>query len=146
MATGTGKGVPLASVLIVDNEALVALYLSDLVEDFNFRVVGTAVTPDQAKQLAEQTSPDIALVDFSLQEKADGAALAQDLRERFGIAIIFLSGYSDIAGRPDVQRTSPIAVLQKPCPPNALKRALQDALRRIDAQGGRIRRSPHHGG
>lgn len=123
------------AVLIIDDEPLLSLYLSELVDEFDFDVIGTAASPEQAKQLARSRAPDIALVDVALREKDDGIPVAHELSELYGTSIILLSGYGDIANRPDVLQLRPVSVLQKPCFPDVLQHALNEAAKALRKKG-----------
>lgn len=113
-------------VLIVDDEALVAAFLTDLVEDLGLQVIGPVSSSEEAMEAAAREAPAVAIVDVSLGS-GDGIALAAKLRESYGTAIIFLSGHSDVAANPAVQALEPVAVLSKPCLPNEIEAALSAA-------------------
>jgi DNA-binding NarL/FixJ family response regulator len=114
---------------------MVSLFFSDLVEEYGFDVLGPASSVAAARRLVAEKRPDIALVDVSLASSEDGVDLAIDLSASHDIAIIFLSGHSNIAASPDVQRARPVAVLQKPCFPDMLEAALREASRMVRARG-----------
>lgn len=118
------------SVLIVDDEALMAGFLSDLVEESGFEVLGTAATAAAALKSCGIRKPDIAIVDATLQGGEDGIALAEQLAERFGIKIIMMSGYADIAQRAEAMAVPLIAVLRKPCRPAIITAALESCIRK----------------
>lgn len=120
-------GTP-AAVLIVEDEPLVAMFLTDLIEDLGHVVLGTAATPEAALLAAAQNPPPIAVVDANLGGRGDGIALAGRLQDLHATRIIFLSGDSGLSADPAVRALNPLAVLQKPCPPGALEAALRSAV------------------
>lgn len=122
-----GPEVPSGSVLIVEDEALVAMFLADLVEDLGRTVVGPAASREAALEAAAANPPAIAIVDVNLGRAEDGIALAKELRDAHGTAIVFLSGHGDLAANEAVLAVNPVAVLQKPCPPGDLEAALRAA-------------------
>ena len=122
-----GPGVPSGSVLIVEDEALVAMFLADLVEDLGRTVIGPAASREAALRAAAAHPPAVAIVDVNLGQADDGIALARELRDTHGTAIIFLSGHGDLAANESVLAVRPVAVLQKPCPPHDLEAALRAA-------------------
>lgn len=115
------------SVLIVEDEALVAMFLTDLVEELGRRVIGPAANREAALQAAAANPPAVAVVDVNLGYTDDGVALARELQDAHGTAIVFLSGHADLATDPAVLALNPIAVLQKPCHPQELEAALRTA-------------------
>lgn len=80
-------------ILIVEDEAIVAFSIDDALTANGQKVVGIARDEPTAMLLAEQYRPDLALVDLSLAHGSSGASVAQNLRERYGIPAIFVSGF-----------------------------------------------------
>ena len=106
-------GVRGARLILVEDEALLALDLQDMLEEMGCLVVGTAGRLEDALVLAE-TEFDLALLDMNLA----GARIdpvARRIAER-GIPIIFVTGYGQRTLPPGV--TAP--VLDKPCSQEAL--------------------------
>ena len=126
MAT-EAPGKPPGTVLIAEDEPLVALFLTDVVEEQGFTAIGPAATPEEALAAAAETPPRIAIVDANLGAKGDGIALAEELQRVHGTRIIFLSGDAGLSANPAVHALKPLAVLQKPCPPGELEAALRAA-------------------
>ena len=79
-------------VLIVEDEALIALMLADSLEDGGHDVVGPAATMAEALALCETTSPELALLDINLRDGSSGVDVARALFERWGVLSIFASG------------------------------------------------------
>src|SRR5688500_8669435 len=126
--TASEPGMTAGSVLIVEDELLVGLFLTDLLEDLDQMVIGPAASPQAALAAAAKTPPQIAIIDVNLRGKGDGIALAGELQHLHGTRIIFLSGDASVAANPAVHAVKPVAVLQKPCPPGALETALRAAM------------------
>ncbi len=97
-------GKPPGTVLIAEDEPLVALFLTDIVEEQGFTATGPATTPEEALAVAAETPPDIAIVDANLGVRGDGIALAGELQRLHGTRIIFLSGDASLSANP---RSSP---------------------------------------
>jgi DNA-binding response OmpR family regulator len=79
-------------VLIVEDEPLIADFMSTVLGQQNVRVIGAATSGLEAVRLAEAERPDIALVDIGLVGAMDGWAVARKLRERFGTRSVFVTG------------------------------------------------------
>src|SRR5919202_5180273 len=89
-----GAGRPV-SILIVEDEALIASYIQNVLEESGFMISGVASSGPEAISLASEATPDLALVDIKLAGPMDGIEVAQLLQERFGVRSIFLSGVHD---------------------------------------------------
>jgi CheY-like chemotaxis protein len=81
-------------VLIVEDEPLIADYMSAVLARTDVRIVGAAVTGAEAVRIAERDPPDIALVDIGLAGGMDGWTVARKLRERFKTSAVFITGQS----------------------------------------------------
>lgn len=114
-------------VLIAEDEALVAMFLVDIVEEVGLAVAGPAASREAALRAAAEKPPTVAIVDANLDRAGAGVELAKELSETYGTRIIFLSGYADLAADQAVRAVNPVIVLQKPCPPDELAAALRTA-------------------
>ena len=113
----------LATVLVVEDEALIALDLQALLEDAGYRVLGPANSPAVAFSLLEANQPDVALLDINL-----GRANAFDIADRLATQntkLIFLTGYT-VQALPPAHRHRPL--VSKPYLPNMVLQAVGDAL------------------
>lgn len=122
------------TVLIAEDEVLVSMFLADLVEDAGMTVCGVARSIDEAMRLARECRPDLALLDLNLRGGASGIALARDLIADYGTTVLFVSGETGVADRPDVAALRPAAVLEKPFLPDQLTAALEQAARQRSAR------------
>lgn len=117
------------SVLIAEDEVLVSMFLADIVEDAGLTVLGVARTAQDAIDKAAAAPPDLALVDINLKGSS-GLDVARSLAAH-GTAILFISGDISIGDDPEVRALNPVAILEKPCMPDRLTQALQDAAVRV---------------
>ncbi len=116
------------SILIVEDEALVASYIQNVLEESGFIISGVASSGPEAISLASEAAPDLALVDIKLAGPMDGIEVAQLLQERFGVRSIFLSGVHDPETMVRANETQPLGFLQKPFRPSQVFNALEKAL------------------
>jgi DNA-binding NarL/FixJ family response regulator len=108
-------------VLIVEDEFLVADYISDVVTDAGHQVVGLASSAEAALAIVAGSPIDLAIMDVRLSGDIDGVDLAWRLREIApGAAYLFISGSGDPQTRERVQAAGPVAFLQKPFHPEQL--------------------------
>src|SRR5436309_8146136 len=130
VVAGTSASKP-TSILVVEDEALVASYIEEVLAESWFRVAGIAASGPEALSLAEETRPRLALVDIRLTGPIDGIELACLLRQKFGVPAIFLSGLADQETTHRAQLAQPLGFLRKPFRPsqvfNAIERALSEA-------------------
>ncbi|GIL39760.1 response regulator [Roseiterribacter gracilis] len=111
-------------VLVVEDEAMIALDLSDLLESWDHVVAGIVCTMGDALQAAHEMAPDVAIVDVALGIGEDGVRVAAELKRRFACDIIFVTAWSDAGTRARMERVGPIALLFKPYARDALRAAL----------------------
>jgi two-component system, response regulator PdtaR len=116
------------SILIVEDEALIASYIEEVLGESGFRVAGIAASGPEALSLAAENSPDLALVDIRLTGPIDGIQLACQLRETFAVPAIFLSGLLDDATTERARSAHPLGFLPKPFLPSQVFNAIQRAL------------------
>lgn len=111
-------------ILIIEDEALVALDVCEQAEALGFDVCGIVRTLGDAVSLAEQAAPDLAVVDVSLGGEEDGIEIAAALKQRFGINIVFLTAHTDQTTRERIEAIEPLAYLFKPYATDLLRHAL----------------------
>src|SRR5690349_24344783 len=116
------------SILIVEDEALIASYIEEVLGESGFRVAGIAASGPAALSLAAENSPDLALVDIRLTGPIDGIQLACQLREKLAVPAIFLSGLLDDATTERARSAHPLGFLAKPFLPSQVFNAIQRAL------------------
>jgi DNA-binding response OmpR family regulator len=116
-------------VLIVEDEPLIADYMSYVLGDADVRVVGAAMTGSEAVRIAERERPDVALVDIGLVGAMDGWAVARDLRERFGTRPVFVTGGIDPAIEARAAAVGAAGCLHKPFRADELVGAVAQAWR-----------------
>lgn len=110
-------------VLVLEDEALIALDLRDTLSDAGWDVLGPAGTIARARQLCAESLPDIACLDVNV-----GAETSHDLARWLiaqGVPVIFLSGRDARALPEDLQS---LPVLGKPVDDVSLIRTLADRL------------------
>ena len=118
------------SILIVEDEALVASYIEEVLAESGYRVAGVAASGPEALSLAEEARPQLALVDIRLTGPIDGIELACALRQKFAIPAIFLSGLADDATTRRAEIAEPLGFLRKPFRPSQVFNAIERALTR----------------
>ena len=118
-------------VLIVEDEALVALTLEAMVEDMGHVVAGIAANPREALRLAHDAGPEVILMDVRLGRKGDeGIVTAAAIAAGSSASIIFVTAYGDQATMARIEAAVPGAqVLAKPVNVSDLAKAIKHAFR-----------------
>jgi CheY-like chemotaxis protein len=96
-------------LLVVEDEALVAMLLEDALQGLGCAVVGPAGNVARALALLEHEEVDLGLLDVNLGGGERSYPVAEALAER-GIPFVFVAGY----GASEVDRRFAAPVLQKP--------------------------------
>jgi two-component system, response regulator PdtaR len=105
----TGK-----SVLVVEDEFLIASLLTDMVTDVGMSVCGVADNVEKAIELAAQHKPDVVLMDVRLRGKQDGVDAALAIHHQLGSPVVFVTGSSEPANIARINTDHPAAILIKP--------------------------------
>jgi PAS domain S-box-containing protein len=84
-----------SSILIVEDERITALDIKYRLEDSGYVVSGIASSGQAAIKKAEETNPDLVLMDIMIEGDMDGTQAAFQIHTRFGIPVIFLTAYAD---------------------------------------------------
>jgi DNA-binding NarL/FixJ family response regulator len=117
-----------ASVLIVENETLIASFIDAMLGISGFRVVGIASSGPEALVLAAETRPALALVDIRLNGPLDGTELARLLLDRLAIPAIFLAGLVDREILRRANAVRPLGFVAMPFTPSQMFKAVERAL------------------
>ena len=117
-------------VLIVEDEALLAMELESLVEEAGHSVVGWATSSSEAKSMVESTDADIAFVDIHLTDGPTGVEVAEYIGQKKSSVGGFMT--ANPKRIPD-HFAGAIGVIAKPYTMNGLTSALrylQEGVRR----------------
>lgn len=115
-------------ILLLEDEALLALDLAELLEAEGYAVVGPARTGARARELFASQRVDLLLCDIRLQGPDDGIETARYLLAQRPVPLIYLTSLSDPATLARALPTSPAAYLPKPVTVESLRTAIALAL------------------
>jgi len=101
-------------VMIVEDEAVVALHLRQELTRLGYTVVAMATAGEQALRLVEEVFPDIILMDIHIQGEIDGIETARRIPRYLHIPVIFLTAYSEDVTLKRAGETHPYGYLIKP--------------------------------
>jgi len=122
------------TVLIVEDENIVALDIKNRLKKLGYVVTGRSATGQGAIDKAAETRPDLILMDIRLKGDMDGIAAAAQIREQFDIPVIYLTAYSDEATLQRAKVTEPYGYLIKPFEDRDLHTTISMALYRHRAE------------
>lgn len=108
-------------ILVVEDEVIIGMMATDMLEDMGATVLGPAMTLAQGVELAESEQADAALVDINLGGARSDAVI--ETLERRGIPVVLTTGYGAAASQGQVR-----TVLEKPYTADGLARVLAQAL------------------
>jgi PAS domain S-box-containing protein len=125
-STPRDSGTALAGrrILILDDEALLAVTLKEAVEERGAEVVGPANHAQAALALIRERAPDLAILDVNLGGTSS-APVATALKA-LGIPFVYCTGYAEPAEQIDLELQA--EMLTKPVDPSRLAEALERAL------------------
>jgi len=118
------------TVLIVEDELLIAEYFKVVVEHLGYGVAGIAATAEEAVHLARTKGPSIVFMDVRLAGAKDGVDAAKEIHENKPVPMIFITASREPATAERIQSDHPAAVLIKP----VLQKQLEDVLTRFCPQ------------
>lgn len=114
------------SVLIIEDEPLIALQLESLVADLGHDVIGTAATRSQALQQFDKSQVGLILADIQLADGSSGIDAVEDLLQEADVPVIFITAYPErlLTG----ERPEPTYLVTKPFREDTVRAAISQAL------------------
>ncbi len=128
-------------ILIVEDEAIVAMDLADRLARMGYEAVGRAANGEDAIALALAHRPDLVLMDIRLSGEMDGISAADEIRRSIRAPVIFLTAYSEDATLNRAKLTEPFGYIFKPIDDRELKSTIELALHkhRVDEEVRHLR-------
>lgn len=120
----------MARVLVVEDEAIIASDIEEILHGLGHDVVGSVATGREAIRTAATCAPEVVLMDIRLQGDMDGVEAARRICEGVPVPIIFLTAFADVDTIQRAVRTEPYAYLVKPLDDRELRSAMEIALYR----------------
>jgi two-component system, response regulator PdtaR len=115
-------------ILVVEDEAIVAMGIKEKLEDLGHEVVDIVFSGEDAVEKAIKIEPDLILMDIVLKGDMDGIEAASEIRNRLDIPIIYLTAYSDEEMLKRARMTEPYGYILKPFNNSELNANIEMAL------------------
>jgi len=114
------------NVLIIEDEPIIAMNLSGIVESLGHSVTAIARTHSEAIRAAKRKAPGLVLADIQLADDSSGIDAVNELLEYYEIPVIFITAYPErlLTGR----RPEPTFLISKPYDAETVKAIMSQAL------------------
>ena len=104
----------MANILIVEDEAIIAMESKMNLLSIGHEVKAIVSTAEEAILSYHRLSPDLIIMDITLDGEMDGLDALKEIRKHSNVPAIFITGNSDAKTRSKINELSNIAYLQKP--------------------------------
>jgi DNA-directed RNA polymerase specialized sigma24 family protein len=113
-------------VMIIEDEAIIALHIQSIAEDLGHDIVGIARTRNQATAMAMETRPELVLADISLADGSSGIDAVKDILDKIDVPVIFITAFPErlLTG----ERPEPTWLITKPFSPATVTATIGQAL------------------
>lgn len=122
------------SVLIIEDEPIIALDIEAMVQDLGHEVIGIARTHTEAVALVEKRRPGLVLADIQLADGSSGLDAVNQILTTINVPVIFITAFPERLLTGD--KPEPAFLITKPFQPDAVKAAISQALF-FDRKAGR---------
>lgn len=117
----------LGKVMVIEDEAIIAMDITAIVEAMGHSVTGVARTRSEAVALAAAQAPDLILADIQLADNSSGVDAVNDILAGLGpIPVIFITAFPErlLTG----ERPEPTFLINKPYTEEQVRSAVSQAM------------------
>jgi DNA-directed RNA polymerase specialized sigma24 family protein len=114
-------------VMVIEDEAIIAMDISAIVREMGHRVTGVARTRTEAVRLAVASKPDLVLADIQLADNSSGIDAVNDILGEFqDLPVIFITAFPErlLTGT----RPEPAFLITKPYSEEQVRSAVSQAM------------------
>ena len=122
------------SILIVEDEAIVAADLQSMLQYSGYTVAGSAATAERAVELARQHRPTLVLMDIRLAGPMDGITAAEAIRRELDLPVVFLTAHSGAATLERAKAAEAFDYIVKPFEEQELRTTIEMAIQKHRAE------------
>ncbi|MDX2173441.1 MAG: response regulator [Bacteroidota bacterium] len=113
---------------VIEDEMVIADTICLTLRKLGYSITPTSPNYNRALKMVEEEKPDLLLIDINLGGGKDGIDVAEYVREKYAIPLIFLTANSDTATIERAKKVKPNAYLVKPFTKNDLYAAIEIAV------------------
>ena len=113
-------------ILVVEDDMIIQMFITKVLKNAGFEIVGEARDGDEAIRLAGHYQPDLVLMDIGIVGSIDGVETGRIIRDEYRIPVLFITGNSDKPTMERAEDIDPIGFIFKPIDENHLKNKLLD--------------------
>ncbi len=124
----------MTKVLIVEDEIVLSTLLCAQLEKLDYQVAGVAQSGELAIEMADQTLPDLILMDIMMPGQYNGIQAAEIILQNHSIPIVFLTARSDLDAIKEAKKVTPFGYLIKPVKIYDIQAAIEVALSRRELE------------
>ena len=123
--------MPRIKVLVVEDDAIIAAHLSQVLERFGYEVPAVLASAEEALRGLPEWKPDVILMDVRLRGSMNGIEAGQQAFRSFGTGVVFLSAFS-LQSVAKLNPLEPFGCLSKPVKEEDVHAAIQVTLCRME--------------
>ena len=116
------------NILVVEDESIVSKDIQQSLKKLGYNIVGAASTGEKAIEIANETKPDLVLMDIMLKGEMSGIETAEKIKETLSIPVIYLTAYADENTLAKAKVTEPYGYIIKPFKEIDLHTSIEMAL------------------
>jgi len=117
-----------ATVLVVEDERIVAEDIQRCLKSLGYEVSGIASTGKEAIQSLRKQRPDLVLMDIVIKGKMSGIETAKEIMAAVDLPIVYLTAYTDTETLEEAKLTEPFGYIVKPYNDRELYSTIEMAL------------------
>jgi signal transduction histidine kinase len=121
-------------ILIVEDEAIVALDIKHILTKLGYTIVGTLSRGEDVAPTVTAQKPHLVLMDIKLAGTMDGIEAAKYLQSHDPIPVVYLTANADFPTLERAKQTQPFGYVIKPFQTKDLQTAIEIALARHQAE------------
>ena len=100
-----------AKVLIVEDDQIIGMHLSNVVNNFGYQVLGVLGNGEAVLEKITTDVPDVMLVDIGLKGNMNGIELVRKVKSKHDIPVIYLSSTNDDEPINAAEETFPLSLI-----------------------------------
>lgn len=101
-------------IMVVEDEGVVSIDIRNMLQKAGYGIAAVAFKGEEAIIKAEQSTPDLILMDIGLKGEMDGIETAKRIKGKSSIPVVFLTGFADDITMAKAREVDPSGFIIKP--------------------------------